>query len=290
MKKILVTGATGFIGKNIVEKIKDEYEILAPSSDELDLLNEEKVEAYLLENRFDVVIHAATINTTRRVVTHIDVLDGNLRMYSNLERCHDLYGKMIYFGSGAEYDCDHYIPFMKEEYLDCHIPKDSYGFSKYLMAKSCQYVDNVYELCLFGVYGKYEEWERRFISNAICRALKGLDITIQRNVYFDYLWIDDLVWVLKWFIDKTFSYKRINLCRGEHIDLFSLAKIVKEQLGIDCDIRIKESGYKLEYSGNNDRLKSLMPDLKFSDYKTTINELISFYKDIINEIDESRLI
>lgn len=57
------------------------------------------------------------------------VLETGLRMYSNLERCSHLYDKMLYFGSGAEYDSRHYQPFMKEDYFGRHIPQDGYGFT-----------------------------------------------------------------------------------------------------------------------------------------------------------------
>lgn len=60
---------------------------------------------------------------------------------------------MIYFGSGAEYDRSNNIPNMSEDYFDTSVPKDAYGLSKYIMAKACLNQKNIYELCLFGVYG-----------------------------------------------------------------------------------------------------------------------------------------
>ena len=191
--KILVTGANGFIGKNIFLYLKDMYEVKNPTREELNLINTEEVEEYLKKHNFDIIIHSANVNNVKsKETTSYNVLDGNLRMFYNLQRCQNYYGKMYYFGSGAEYDMQNYIPNMKEEYFDTFVPIDNYGFSKYIMSKSCKYLDNIYDLRLFGVFGKYEEWERRFISNAICRVLKGMDILIHKNIFIDYLWIDDL--------------------------------------------------------------------------------------------------
>ncbi len=48
------------------------------------------------------------------------------------------------------------------------------------------------ELRLFGVFGPHEDYAIRFISNAICKALFGLPITLRQNRTFSYLFIDDL--------------------------------------------------------------------------------------------------
>ena len=42
--KILITGSTGFIGKNLKEQLSDSFEIVAPSHQRLDLLNINNVE------------------------------------------------------------------------------------------------------------------------------------------------------------------------------------------------------------------------------------------------------
>ena len=289
MKHILLTGGSGFIGRNIAEGLRDQYIVLCPSSEELDLLDSKAVSRFFQLNSIDVVIHAANCNERKKKIVASEVLDKNLRMFFNLERCKSLYGKMLYFGSGAEYDMQNYIPNMPEEYFDVNVPKDAYGFSKYIMAKSCLKSDNIFDLCLFGVYGKYEEWNRRFISNAICRALKGMEITIRQNVYFDYLWIEDLIKVLPYFIENDLEYKRYNVCRGEKIDLYSLAGIVKGILNIDCEIKVAESGWKLEYTGDNHRMIDAIRGVKFTELEDTIETLCLYYREHLDEIDKNML-
>ena len=291
MKKILVTGANGFIGKHIVELLAGNYEIYSPCRSEVNWCELSTVKKYLEQMRFDVIIHAAYSNASKsKENTPYELLDDNLRMFFNFERCKDYYGKMYYFGSGAEYDMQHYIPDMKEEYFGTYIPKDPYGFSKYIMSKACIERSNIYDLRLFGVYGKYELWERRFISNAICRALKSMDITIQKNVYFDYLWVDDLAEILKWFIEHEPKHHHYNVCRGSKIDLYSLACIVREILNIDCNIIVKEPGWKPEYTGDNSRLLEEIGDFQFTSFEDSIKQLCEYYKENINQIDASKLI
>lgn len=290
-KKLLITGSTGFIGRNLKENLMRNYDILAPERKDLDLHNTKLVEEYLIRQKVDIIIHAANTNNTRNInTTAYDSLDGNLRIFFNLERCKAYYEKMYYFGSGAEYDMLHYVPNMQEDYFDTYIPKDPYGFSKYIMSKSCVQAENIYDLRLFGVYGKYEEWERRFISNSICRSLKGMDITIQKNVYFDYLWIDDLCSIMQWFIENEPKYKHYNVCRGFKIDLYSLACMVREILDIDCNIIVGETGWKTEYTGNNERLLSEIGEFKFTGFEESIRKLCEFYKENIDMIDERKLL
>lgn len=289
--KVLITGASGFIGKNLKEKLQTQYDVIAPSHQELDLLDTNCVEQFLKIHSFDVIIHTANTNTTRKKnTTAYESLDGNLRMFFNLEHCKQFYEKMYYLGSGAEYGMEHYIPNMKKTYFDTHVPKDSYGFSKYVMSKCCANSDHIYDLRLFGVYGKYEEWERRFISNAICRALVGKDITIQKNVYFDYLWIDDFCQIMKWFIENQPQYHHYNVCRGTKIDLYSLAVMIREILNINCNIIVSEPGWKPEYTGNNSRLLSEIGDYPFTGFRESIEQLCAYYKQNINIIDENLLI
>lgn len=291
MKKIFITGTSGFIGRNLLEELEKDYTVIAPKHSELDLQNGFQVRSFLAKERPDVVIHAANVNTSRNIDTSdYDSLNGNLQMFYNLEKCHDLYGKMYYFGSGAEYDMQNYIPKMKEEFFGKYIPKDSYGFSKYIMSRQTENAENIYDLRLFGVYGKYEEWERRFISNSICRVLYHMPITLYQNVYFDYLWIDDLVKIMKWFIENKPQYKHYNVCSGKRIDLLSLAEMVRECTQSNFDIIVKKQGYKREYTGDNSRLLQELGGICLSDYKDTICSLIAYYQLHITEIDPKKFI
>ena len=58
--KILVTGSSGLVGRNVTELFKNtEHKLLAPSHAELDLLKRDDVFRYLDENKPDCVIHLA---------------------------------------------------------------------------------------------------------------------------------------------------------------------------------------------------------------------------------------
>lgn len=278
MKKIFITGGSGFIGRNLKEQLADQYSVFAPSHTELDLLDEDGVLDFIKKNDFDAVIHCATENATRNSKKDIaGVLYHNCRLFFNLARCGDYYGKMIYYGSGAEYDKRHYLPKMSEDYFDKHVPVDDYGFSKYVMAKYTEHTRNIYDLRLFGVFGKYEDWEIRFISNACAKAVMDLPITIKQNVFFDYLFIDDLTQVTGWFIENNPKEKFYNVCTGTKHDLLTLAKKVLIVAGKNLEIKIAGDGPGKEYSGDNGRLQKEILELALTPIDDAIRELYGWY-------------
>lgn len=281
MKKILITGSGGFIGKNLYEFLKRDYAICAPSHKELDLLNSQAVETYLKKEQFDVVIHSA-IQGTLGLPEECErkVLKNNLRMFFNLERCHGEYDKMYYIGSGAEYGKEAYIPDMKEEYFDHTVPVDDYGLSKYAMAKTIKGTDNICDLRVFGIFGPYENYNYRFISNVICKALKNQDICIHKNVFFDYIYIKDFCHIMKWFLENNPKNQYYNVCTGRAVDIYSIAKNVVSLTESKSRIVVEQEGLGREYSGNNGRLMQEMGEFEFTGLDTALEELIEYYKGI----------
>ena len=289
MRKILITGGSGFIGRNLAEDLASSYAVLAPSSRELDLLNEEAVRQYLRAQHFDAIVHSATSRSSRRVSGPPDMLDRNCRMFFNLVRNGELFGKMIHFGSGAEYHRTGLPPKVREEYFDTHVPLDPYGFSKYICAKYIERCERLVDLRLFGVFGRYEDYTVRFISNACCRVLKGLPIVIRQNVVFDYLYVEDLAKLTAWFIEHDARYKAYNACTGMPIALTDLASLVAEISGRSPQVLVSTAGLGPEYTGDNSRLLGEIGNYQFRDLRSSVSELYSWYAANPGSIDPSDL-
>ncbi|MDP2927682.1 MAG: NAD(P)-dependent oxidoreductase [Candidatus Omnitrophota bacterium] len=277
--KILITGGTGFIARNLSEQLNSEYDIVSLNSGELNLLDSQKIFDYIKSNAFDVIIHTATYDAAPKhsIKDPLKVLENNLKMFFNLARCKDYFGKMIYFGSGAEFGRENWIPKMKEEYFNQHVPQDQYGFSKYIMTKYAQSSSNIYNLRLFGVFGKYDDWRTRFIPNACCNAVLGLPVSINQNKFFDFLYIDDLVKIVKWFIDNKPRKNVYNVCTGETVDFKGIADKIAKISGKKLKIIIKTEGLGQEYSGDNSLILDELKDFKFSPIDKSLKALYNWY-------------
>ena len=277
MVRLLITGGSGFIGRNLAESLASRYAVSAPSSSELNLLDAASVRDCLHANHFDVIVHAATTRSNRRVGAPPDLLDRNCRMFFNLTRNSDSFGKMIHFGSGAEYDRAVLPPRVREDYFDTSVPVDPYGFSKYICAKYVEASEKIVNLRLFGVFGKYEDYTVRFISNACCRAVAGLPIVIRQDVVFDYLYVNDLARITDWFINHEPHYKTYNVCTGQGVTLTQLAGIVAEVSGRNPEVIVRTKGLAPEYTADNWLLLNEIGGCDFSDMRSSIAELYEWY-------------
>lgn len=283
--KIFLTGGSGFIGRNLIEYLKAKYQVFAPSHKELELLNENAVREYFNRHKFDIVIHSAVRPGHRNAKDPSSQLYNNLRMFINIERNSEKFGKLIFLSSGAVYDVTKPMVKVKEEDFDTYVPEDEHGFSKYIIAKHIEKINNAVELRIFGIFGKYEDYTIRFISNAICKTLLDLPIMIKQNRRLGYLYVDDLMPIIDYFINNDHVHKAYNVTPDESMELATLAEKVRNISGKDIPI-INEKTMGIEYSGDNLRLRREMVGFKFTPIDLAIEKLHSWYienKPLINK-------
>lgn len=286
MKKILLTGGNGFIGKNILESyLAEKYEITAPRSYELNLADTDCVDEYFKNKSFDVVLHAAAKPGHRNAKDRTNLFYSNMRMFENLVRHKDKFGKFVNFGSGAIYDQSKNITLAKEADICKNMPADEHGFCKYCEQKCIEKLENFVDLNIFGIFGKYEDWEIRFISNAVCKCIFNLPVTLRQNRRFSYIFVEDLFPVLEFFIENDVKYSSYNVTGNEPADLLQLAKTVVAICNPDNDIKVAQDGYGMDYTGDNSRLRAEFPSMAFTPFNTAIEKLYDYYsknKDLID--------
>lgn len=278
-KKALLLGATGFIGKNLAELIKkdDRYVLFSPNRSELNLLDAEACRVYLERTRPDYVIHCAV---------DISSVERSLQSFFNILNNKNLFGHLIQIGSGAEYDRRICLPGVHEADFGKSIPVDTYGMAKYVIARELEIVgaSKASNFRLFGVFGKYEDVRRRFISNNILRVLADLPISVNQDVIFDYVDVRDFCEFLLSIMPRLplldVSY---NFCSGKPKRLSDIGRIIKSRMNVNEDVQVKNAQLGREYSGSSTKLFSELDSFEFRSMDESISDLIDYYRENMTE-------
>ena len=277
MKCVLITGSGGFIGGNLKEYLQDKYKLLTPRSYELNLLDRDAVEEYFNAHNIDFVVHCSTVGGVRGVEDKDTTIEDNLCMVENILDNKRSDAGVILFGSGAMYDRKRDLHRVKEEEIGKNIPSELYGESKMLISQKVKDRDDVLCLNIFGCYGKGEK-PNRFPSYAIAQNIKHKPIEINRDVVFDYLYINDLVKIIEYFIEHKSKYNIMNVTPNVSISLKNIAELVNEISEYKSEIIIKTPEMNFEYTGDNSRLTEQLPDFVFTSYKQGLKEFYTLLK------------
>lgn len=130
MKKILITGSTGFLGSRLAYYLKDKHELLLPSHGELNVSREEAVRVYIEEHRPDVVMHCAALSNTWYCEQHPEEshrvnVQGTVRI---AKACKLTGAKLVFMSSDQVYNGTPLLGALKEE--DVLQPVNVYGQHK----------------------------------------------------------------------------------------------------------------------------------------------------------------
>ena len=278
MKKIIILGAKGFIGKNLCEFFdnQEKYTVSPLSRVDVDFTDIESLTEKIKDISPNYIIHSAV---------SLDNFENNIRMFYALENVASLLEKIILIGSGAEYISARYKPLMKENYFPNEpvYPVDIYTLSKYTISKllSISNTKNIYNLRVFGIYGPYEDFQRRLISNNLVRHLNNLPLQYNRNVAFDYLYINDFLSALERFLSlEKPKYNTYNLCVGKAYKFKEIMETIADVVGEDTsDIILNDSNpSNYEYSGDPTLIENEIGKIEQTKLLDAITKLYSWYK------------
>lgn len=272
MNTLLITGASGFIGSSCQDYLAHQYHILAPTSSELDVRNARAVQRYFAHHDIDYIIHCATVGGVRGVVDSPSTLDENLAMVENLLTYKKSSTYMITFGSGAMYGRHRSLHKVTEEEIGYILPHDLYGLSKVRIAQRIAERDDVLCFIIFACYG-YGEKASRFPSYALLQNIQKQPITIERNVVFDYLFVEDMQRLIAQSLKTPPHISLINMTPTISISLPALAEIANNVGEWTSEICLNNPIVQNEYTGDNTRLLTCFPSFTFTDYTIGMTKL-----------------
>jgi GDP-L-fucose synthase len=170
--RVLLTGGNGMVGRNFLEHpVIGEFDVLAPQSNELNLLDNRAVEAYLAEKKPDLVIHAAGrvggIQANMR--EPVRFLMDNLDMGRNIVWAAHQAGikRLINLGSSCMYPRNYSEPLPEERVLKGELEptNEGYALAKVVTARLCEYImreDDTYHyktLIPCNLYGRHDKFD-----------------------------------------------------------------------------------------------------------------------------------
>jgi len=246
MKRVLLTGAGGFIGRHCLPELLDRgYEVHAVSRNaqvggtdaivwhRVDLLDSRQNEELISQVQPSHLLHLAWDTTPRLYWTSAD----NLRWVQaslDLVQAFVRYGgqRIVFAGTCAEYDWSHGYC---DERVTPLAPKTLYGCCKHalrLMAES--YLVQHEISCawgrLFFLYGPHEH-PQRFVPSVIRAVLAGESAPCTHGRQLrDFLYVADAASALSALLDSEL-YGPINIASGEAITLKDLALRIGQQIG-----------------------------------------------------------
>ena len=106
INKILITGASGFVGCRVTNTLKEIFELVTPTHDELDVTSAEDVERFIKKTGPDAILHLAAISNTGYCEEHPDESYlVNVVSVENLARAAAAHGcKFVWFSSDQVYN------------------------------------------------------------------------------------------------------------------------------------------------------------------------------------------
>lgn len=181
--KILLTGGTGMLGRNILEHPSArEFQIVAPTRIELDLRQKEHVHRFIKEEQPDLVIHAAALvgGIQANIDNPVDYLSTNIELGMNV-----LLGalkagvpKAINVASSCMYPINANQPLNEETLASGELEptNEGYAFAKLAVTKLCQYISasnpnlfyrTIVPCNLYGRFDKFTERNSHMLAAAI---------------------------------------------------------------------------------------------------------------------------
>jgi GDP-L-fucose synthase len=159
-------------------------------------------------------------------------MDDNLTMYYNLLQFRKHYTKLIHFGSGAE----------------TYMPKEPYGYSKKVIAKSILNQDSFYNIKIFGLFDE-NELDTRFIKANIKRYIAKEPMQIYRSKLMDFFYMQDLIKVVEYYINTKEPPKEFDCAYVTYYTLAHIAENIINSLDDHkVDVQIQETGSDLYIS------------------------------------------
>lgn len=297
MKKVLLTGANGFIGNNVLEHLlQRDYEIHAVSSKNImnncnranwhkvNLLDIKEIESMMTEIQPDLLIHLAWYAVPSKYINAEENLlwvQSSTELLKNFKRVSGK--KFVFAGTCLEYDSS-YEEY--EEEITPSNPSTLYGICKYSfenMAREYCYINNLEFVSgrVFNLYGP-REYKQRMIPYVINNLLSGeIANCTHGNQIRDYMHVFDVASAFVEIMECNINGV-VNIGSGIPIKIKDLITMIGKKLNNNELIKFGSIEVRQDESptivANNNKLKMRTNWTKKYDIEIGLDETIEWWK------------
>ena len=302
--KVMVTGANGFLGKAVCNKIKklENHELIPLNGKaEWDLTKQKYVDYALQQSEPDIVVHLAAvcggIGINREKPGQF--MYDNLSMGMNLiESCrkYEKLQKFVMVGTVCAYPKITPVPFKEEDIWNGY-PEETnapYGIAKktlmeLLIAYHKQYGFNSTNLIPVNMYGPYDNFNPNSshvipalilkFYNAIKEGQRTVEVWGTGNASREFLFVDDCAEAISLSILNNVNPEPINIGTGVEITIADLVSEISEQMGYEGEIvydASKPDGQPRRCLSTT-RAKERLGFVAQTDFKTGLKQTIEWF-------------
>jgi len=262
--KVFVAGHRGMVGSAMVRRLKmDGYEnIITRTSKELDLRNQQEVEAFFSKEKPDYVFMAAAkvggivANNTYRA----EFIYDNLMIESNVIHQSHLHGvkKLMFFGSSCIYPKLAEQPLKEDSLLTGKLEptNEPYAIAKITGIKLCeayrdQYGSNFISVMPTNLYGYNDNYhpQNSHVLPALIRKFHEAKVSNSETVEIwgtgspkrEFLFADDLADACMLLLQSYDKKQFVNIGCGEDVSIKDLALLIKKVVGFEGELKFDTS-------------------------------------------------
>ncbi|MBT3989007.1 MAG: GDP-L-fucose synthase [Rhodospirillaceae bacterium] len=262
-KKVWIAGATGMVGSATVRRLASENcDILTPTRQEVDLVNQASVNNWISANKPDVVVVAAATvggilaNSTRPA----EFIYNNIAIESNVIHASYLNDveKLLFLGSACIYPREASQPMAEEALLTGPLEPTNewYAIAKIAGIKMCEAYRKQYGCDyisaqpnnLYGLGDNFDLESSHVIPALMHRAHlakiagdKTLTIWGTGKVFREFLHVDDCADALVHLLRHYSGAIHINMGTGEEVTIGELAQTIADVVGFEGSLKFDTS-------------------------------------------------